>query len=136
MTTLKSKTQAFKIKVHSIVIGTDLKNNKQYILSMDPSEIVFPSFYLDNSNNTNTYNSVVEFLKNYVATNELELMPQLITLNDIVLSDKKSKNTINSVFSSVINYSDQINNAHWIEFDFLQENKYSNLIFQTIHQLK
>jgi len=132
-----NKDQKFSIKIHCVVIGTDLRNNKQYLLSLDEKETVFPSFFLDNTNKSNIEESVVDFLKQYVGVSELELMPQLISLNYTDLSsNNKKKNQINTVYSSLVNQNSSINNAYWVEFDFLNPNKYINLIFEVIQKLK
>lgn len=130
-----TKLQNFNIEIHCIVIGTNLQENKQYIVSTNENEIVFPSFYLNHENKSDIQNEVVKFLQSNIESHAIELIPQLITLNDDCLKDKK-KNSIHTVYSSLITYTNDINNLYWIEFDFLQPNRYSNLIFEVIHKLK
>lgn len=131
-----NKQQNFYIKIHCVVIGTDLANSKQYVLSIKDEEIQFPSFFLDIINKNNIEQHMIDFLKQHVAASDLELMPQLISLNHSDLSDNKKKKNINVVYSSLINKSSIINNAYWIEFDFLNANIYSNLIFEVVQKLK
>lgn len=135
--TTKNKTKTYNIIINCVVIGTDIKNNKQYILSLNEQDIQFPSFSMDDDNKKNIEEHIVDYLKTYVAVNELELMPQLISLNHSNLSgDSKKKKDINVVYSSLVNYGPNINNCYWIEFDFLNHNKYINLLFEVIQKLK
>lgn len=136
MASIMNKATNFTVKINCLVIGTDLKNGKQYILSTDSSDIVFPVFELDNNTKSDIEKSVISYLNNYIVCNELELMPQLITLHSEYFPKTKKKNMINSVYSSVVNKDSQINNSHWIEFDFSEPTIYSNLIFEAIRKLK
>jgi hypothetical protein len=131
-----NKLQNFNIQIHCLVIGTDVKNSKQYILSTNDDEIILPCFLLDNQSKLDLEQSVISYLKNYVVCNELELMPQITSFHDESIPKGKKKNMINTVYSSVINKESQIHNAYWIEFDFLEPMNYSNLIFEAIQKLK
>lgn len=131
-----NKSTNFTVKIHCIVIGTDLKNGKQYILSTNADNMQFPGFDLDNNSKLDIEKSIILHLNNYIMCNELELMPQLITLNSECFPKTKKKNVINSVYASIVNTESQINNCYWIEFDFSDPIIYSNIIFETIQKLK
>lgn len=131
-----NKTTNFTLKINCLVIGTDIKNGKQYILSTDSNEIMFPVFELDNTTKLDVEKSVISYLNNYIMCNELELMPQIITLHSEAFPKTKKKNVINSVYASVVNKDSQINNCYWIEFNFSEPIIYSNLIFEAIQKLK
>lgn len=75
------KSISFTVEIHCLVIGTDLKNGKQYILSLNPNDIQFPVFDLDNHSKLDIEKSVISHLNQYIICNELELMPQLINLH-------------------------------------------------------
>lgn len=130
------KSISFTVEIHCLVIGTDLKNGKQYILSLNPNDIQFPVFDLDNHSKLDIEKSVISHLNQYIICNELELMPQLINLHSEHFPKTKKKNIIHSVYASVVNKDSQINNSFWIEFNFSEPVIYSNLILEAIQKLK
>lgn len=130
------KQQNFNIEIHCLVLGTDLKNGQQYVLSLNENDIVLPSFFLDNNSKLDVEKNIVSYLNQYILCNELELMPQIISLHNESVVKSKKKNIVNTIYASVVNTSAQINNSYWIEFNFMEPTKYSNLIFEAIQKLK
>lgn len=126
--------ELFKIKIYLVIISTDKKYNKQYVLSSDADNITIPSFYLDSSMLEKLDTCVTEKAQELVFTNSLELMPQLISLHNRFIEEISGE--INCVYGFVIDKIDNINNSFWIGFDYFNPNKYSNLIFETIQKLK
>ena len=63
------KSISFTVEIHCLVIGTDLKNGKQYILSLNPNDIQFPVFDLDNHSKLDIEKSVISHLNQYIILN-------------------------------------------------------------------
>jgi hypothetical protein len=128
------RTTSVKVKVNCVVLGTDISNNKQYILSLDDKEIVFPHLYIDSKNKENIELHITDLLKSHMFISELELMPQIISLNSNYII--AAKNEINTIYGFVVKHTISIDKAHWIPFDYSQANPYSNLIFEVIQKLR
>jgi hypothetical protein len=93
-----------------------------------------PFMFLESNNLEKLDTDIVENVQKFVFANELELMPQLISLHSRFIEE--SPNQINTVYGFIIDQTDNINNSYWIEYDYLTQNKYSNLIFETTQKLK
>lgn len=128
------QSENFKVKIHCVIIGVDQKQNKQCVLSTAEDNISIPFIYLQSSNLEKLDEHIVDFLKTLVFTNELELMPQLISLHNKFIEN--SIGEINSVYGFVIDKTENINNSYWIDFDYFTPNKYSNLLFEVTQKLK
>jgi hypothetical protein len=126
--------ETFKIKMHFVVLATEVKRDKQYILSSSENDIEIPYTYLDSSLLQNLDEAVIRNVQKIVFANELELMPQLISLHNKFITE--SPGEINCVYGFIIDKTDNINDSFWIEYDYLTPNKYSNLIFETTQKLK
>lgn len=126
--------EEFKVKIYLVVLSTDKKNNKQYILSKDEKDVSLPFIYLDKNILEKLDDNVVKSVQELVFSNELELMPQLISLHNKFIEETPGE--INCVYGFVIDKIDNINSSYWIAFDYFNPNKYSNLIFETIQKLK
>jgi hypothetical protein len=123
----------FNVKINCIIFSTNINLNERYILSLDSTKIVFPSFDLSQNHLDNIEYEIIKFLKNLVFVNDLELLPQLININSKVLSEEN--NTLNIIYASIINHTKNINNSYWLTFDILKEQTYSPLIFEAIQKL-
>lgn len=125
----------YSVNLNLVILAIDKVRGRQYILSKHPHNIVLPSLELDNSiRDQEIEQYLVKHVQNLVFTNELELIPQLITLHSkhIEIQD----GIINTVYGFVLDYTDQINESFWIEFNYTNPNKYSLLIFETIQRLR
>jgi hypothetical protein len=129
-----TKKQNFNIQLHTVVIGANLENRKQYVLSLDSKDIVIPSMFLDHITKIDINKTITDFINNYIVADPLVLLPQLIKLHDSSLS--KSKNTISPVYGSIVTYRNDLKQGHWVEFNFVDPTKYSQVIFETIQNLK
>lgn len=125
---------AFIVKIYFVILATNIKRSKQYILSLNEKEIDLPFMILESDNLEKLDSDIIENVQKLVFTNELELMPQLINLHSRFIEETPGQ--INAVYGFIINQTDNINNSHWIEYDYLTQNKYSNLIFETTQKLK
>lgn len=132
MKTVKSKK--FIVKIYLVILATDISNNKQYILSKKSDEIELPNIILSEALLDNLEKNIVTEAQTLVFANELELLPQLISLHNKYID--KHNNEINCVYGFVLKKTDNINNSYWIEFSYNEPNKYSDLIFETIQKLK
>lgn len=124
----------FVIKIHFVVLATNPKRNKQYILSLSEKNMELPFMFLESSNFEKLDSDIIERAQEFVFANEIELTPQLINLHSRFIEEIPDQ--INAVYGFIINQTDNINNSHWIEYDYLTPNKYSNLIFETTQKLK
>lgn len=129
-----SNPEKFCIKIYFVILATEIKTNKQYVLSINEKEMQLPFIYLEQSYLEKLDSIIIESVQKLVFANEMELMPQLISLHNRFIEE--TNNEINCVYGFVINKTDNINNSSWISFDYLNPNKYSNLIFETIQKLK
>lgn len=127
-------SEQFKIKISFVVFGTNIDMNKKYILSLEQDNIIFPHMTLSTADLSGLDEKIIQSVKNYVYVNDLELLPQLITLNSLDLPQEDY--TLNVVYGFVIGVTQNINNAYWYEFDFLQPNQYTNLLFEVIQKLR
>lgn len=126
--------EKFIVKIYLVVLATDIPDNKQFILSLDKETISLPNIILSNHTLLNLEKNLVKEVQKFVFANELELVPQLITINSQHI--QTDPNELNCVYAFVITKTNNINDSHWIEFSYGEPNKYSNLIFETIHKLK
>lgn len=131
---ISNKKTKFNVKINCVIIGTDIPNNIQYILSTNKTDIVFPCLELNAIHKENIDLYITDFLKQYIFVSELELMPQIISLHSKDL--QCSKNDLNVVYGFVVKHTININDVYWIPFDYSQTNQYSNLIFEVIQKLK
>jgi len=122
----------YSLQARCVILSTDIKNKKQYVLSLENENIVFPVFNFDDDETFQDKESkVIEFLRKYVYVSQLELIPQIINF------DKKEKDDIvNITYGFVINHTNNINNCFWYEFQYDVPNIYSNLLFEVTQNLK
>lgn len=129
-----SRPSKYSIKIHLVILGTDIPVNKQYLLSLKEQEMDLPFLYLDNEFVSDIEKKLVDYARSMVFTNELELTPQLISINNQFIDEVK--NQLNVVYGFVTKKIDNIDKAYWIEFDYMNANKYSNLLFEVVQKLK
>lgn len=126
----------FSVKINCIVFSTNIHLNQRSVLSLKPDSLVIPSFELNLSHLDNIEYEIIKFLKTLVFVNDIELLPQLININSKILSSNNDTQELNIIYGSIINHTNNINNAYWLSFDILQENIYSPLIFEVIQKLR
>lgn len=131
------KNDLFRVSINLIVFATDIPRNKRYILSVDEKKIKFPRIFLDQKSVSCINSSLIKFLKdNYIFVSDFELIPQIITPHSINIPDNDNMPTINMVYGFIINYTTNINNSYWIEYDFIESTEYSDVIIETIQKLR
>lgn len=133
------KSTNFRVYLNCVIIATNIPINKKYILSLNQKDIILPFFELNNDNKVNTEQYLISKLReNYIFVSELELIPQLISLNFPVLNpeNKKYKNHIDVIYAFLVDHTNNINNAHWVEFDYMESNAYTSLICEVVQKLR
>lgn len=128
----------FNINIHCVIFGVNINLNKKCILSSNKEDIEFPKLNLQPIHINDINHSIIQFLKQFIFINELELIPQIITINNNLLkSTPNIEDEINIVYGFIIDYKSSIdtNNVNWIDFDILKEHKYSTVIFETMQKL-
>jgi hypothetical protein len=127
--------QCFNVNAHCVVLGTDIRNNKKYIVSTASEEIIFPNKPLDKTSVLSLNSTLVNFLHDKIKyVSDIELLPQLINLHSKDI-DSSDENTLNVIYGFVIDYQPNLQDWHWVEFQDLQPVKYSNIIFEVIQKL-
>lgn len=123
----------FKVDLHCIIFGVNASLNKRCILSTNKEDISFPVMQLKNTDKIN--NQVIEFLKQYIFVNDLVLIPQIINIHSPILNSEND--VLNIVFGFIVDYNSSIDNTKvcWLDFDLMQEHKFSPIIFETIQKL-
>ncbi|MFM7795448.1 MAG: hypothetical protein ACKO7N_01650 [Candidatus Nitrosotenuis sp.] len=126
----------FKVNLNCIVFSTNITLNQRLVLSLDKEKIIFPSLYLNSDNLNHLDDTLIQFLKQYVFVSDLELLPQLISLDNSILNNDPNNATLNVVYGFIVNHTNSLNNAFWVEFQLLKEQPYSNLLFEVIQKLR
>lgn len=125
----------FLITINCVVLGVNLETNEQYILSLLSDDIEFPSFHLTTKNNSALNRSMIEYLNTKLPeSNELELIPQLITMNTPYI-DTINDEHIHVIYGFVVDSKYQPKDSYWIPFNNFQPHKYANIIFEVIQKL-
>jgi len=124
----------FNVKIHFVVFSTNINLNKRFVLSLDQNNIIFPYFDLAIEHLNDIEHQIIDFLKGFVFVSDLELLPQIINIHHSDLSE--NPNDINAIYGFVINHTDSLNNAHWVEFELLKEQKISPILFEVIQKLR
>lgn len=124
----------FAVVPHLVVLCTDLKHHKKYILSTNNNKIKLPSIAIDNTNLITINQTIKAYLIELNLEDNPNLTPQLITLNsEYIIADMDQ---INPVFGFLVDYNINIKDCYWVEFDYAIPNPYSNLIFEVVQKLQ
>jgi hypothetical protein len=129
-----NNSDVFIAQAKLVVLSTDIANNQQFILSLDELKIELPFLDLTHTETLNIEDSIRTYLKGLVVVSDLEMIPQLISINDPFLPNKLS-NSIYIVYGFLISLTPSLNNCYWHEFQYMKSTEYSNLIFRTIQSL-
>lgn len=123
-------------KIYLVILSTDIPNNKKYVLSSHKTDLILPSFELNNTNSIDIESSILDFIKNILVVSPLELKPSLLSINSKAMpSDLKEDNALNILYGSVIPLNHNLHDVYWQEFDFFLPHPYSNLLFEVVHSL-
>lgn len=124
--------QMYNINIKPIVLTVRPEINKRYLLSSDKNDWICPTLPLDKSllGSNNFENNLIQKMKDLVFTNDLELIPQIIKINNGSQSEE-----LDIIYGFIIPYTESLNNCFWIEFDFTIEKPYSQLIIEVAQKL-
>lgn len=126
----------FEVKLNLVVLATDLPTSKKYILSLEENNIVLPVLHPSKKDTLNINTYVIDYLQSLkVSSHNIILVPQIICLDSKYI-DTNNTNVLNAVFGFVVDYSTEIINAHWVEFDYAVPNQYSNLIVEVVQKIQ
>jgi hypothetical protein len=128
---------AFNVNIHCVVLTTNIPLNKKYVLSLNENQIVLPSFGLkpDHVLDKNKFeDKIITFLKEYIFVSDIELFPQLISLNSANIDAEP--NQLNVIYGFLVNYSNSLNNCYWTEFDYLSPTEHTPLLIEVIQKLQ
>jgi hypothetical protein len=125
----------FDVNINCVVFGVNPLLNKRCILSTNFEDIELPNFKLQVEQARNINQSIINFLRQYVFVNELELLPQMVNINSEVLKTEDS--ILQIVYGFIVDYKSSIDpsKVKWIDFEPLQEHKLSPVIFETMQKL-
>jgi len=128
----------YNIDIHIVAVSTNLSIEKAFVLSKNETDIVFPTLSIDNTNVDNIDKNIIEIMQKYLMTSELELIPQIITLNKTDLNKSSGKkNTLNIVYGFLIKEGIRNFDSYWIEINFADiKHPYANLLFEVIQKIK
>ena len=118
-----------------INFGVRTCGNKKAILSTQEGSIQFPFVVITPELvQTNLQANIVAETQKYIAVSSLELIPQLINIYPHF--ESQPEEIVNIVYAFVVSHTESINNAYWIDFDYLTPVVHSNLLFETIQKLQ
>lgn len=127
----------YSITIHCVAVSTDLAKEKAVIFSLDEKDLRFPFVEINNTNLEQIDRAVIQEMQKYLMTSEIELIPQIITLNCSLLKNIKRKHSLDIVYGFLIKEGIKNFNSYWIEIDFKNmPQTYANLIFEVIQKLK
>lgn len=125
----------FDVNINCVVFGVNASLNKRCLLSINFEDLQFPQFKLESSQIDNINQSIINFLRQYIFVNELELLPQIISVNSSTLNTTDS--TLEMIYGFIVDYNSSIDSSkvRWMDFDPLTEHRLSTVIFETMQKL-
>lgn len=125
----------FLISANCVVISFENNTTNSIdstkILSLDKKNLLFPKIHIHHDNIHNINENIINALKQYVVTNYVYLIPQLISVTQL-----NSTDSIDLIYGFFIEYTNNINNSYWIPMDYSTDSIYYNLIYEVIQKLQ
>ena len=131
--------ESFKINAKIVAIAVDLNDGKTYALSLSHKELKLPTMNVTSDNVFAIGPKVWAFMKELVAINPADLIPQLISVGSENMPDcEKEENTVSIVYGFLIPHSPSLNDqVAWTEFDMsIMPNPHYNLLLEVIQRLQ
>lgn len=125
----------YAIDIYCVAVTTDISNGKIMVLSTKPEQVCFPTLSINEENVTSVTESIITLMQKYLMTNQVELSPQIISLNSSYIENKK-KNTINIVAGFLIKENIKHFDSFWLEFNYDTHYEHSGLILDVIQKLR
>lgn len=131
-------TQLLEVRANCVIFGIDLDKKKKYVFSLTEKELTLPYININSANKDYIVEYVTESLKTYIKDesfniNNIEITPQLILANTSYI--ESNENTLNMIYGILIDYTENIQNGYWYEFNYTNITKYHNLLFDVIREL-
>lgn len=125
----------FNININCVVFGVSEQLNKRCVLSTDKNNIIFPKLCLTNDHTDDINKSIISFLKQHIFVSDIELIPQMINVHSKLL--QTDPNTLEMVYGFIVGYNNNVNpeSVFWIDFDILEEQSLSPILFEVIQKL-
>lgn len=121
----------FKVNLQCIVLTSEIEKNKKYVLTKQ-KDIWDPPILELNSDwdFVNFDTQIIKKMKELIFVNDLELLPQIISIKKY-----SDDNILDIIYGFIVNYSESLSDCYWLEFDLLQEKEYSGILFEVIQKL-
>lgn len=128
-----------KVRILCVVLSADLAQNRRLFLSTSKTDTVLPQFYIESNQVEDVRSLIIEYMKNFLAVNPIDLMPTIISVNpsSIPIHIKEEK-TLDIVYGILTPYDPKVVNDEkvvWQEFSLVMPSPYSNLIFEVLQNL-
>jgi hypothetical protein len=113
----------------------NLNDNSIFVLSTNKDKIIFPKILVDDSVLINPQTVFNNLLKSYLPSiDEVQFFAQFIKLHHNQIDN--DTNTINSIYGFLVDYSSNIKDSFWIQFNIGDKIPYHDLLLEVIQQLK
>lgn len=135
-----SMEKNYTVKIACVLLSTEVCKNKQFVLSLDKENIQVPILDVNDEFLANPPLYLVKKLKEYIFVSDMDLIPQLISIKQTLKIEPEENHTSNKdmyiVYGFLVPKSYNLNNVHWIEFDYQTPNKYSHILFEVTQKLQ
>lgn len=122
----------FKINLKCVILTSQIEKNKKYVLTKTKDKWDPPTLELNSEWDFKNFDQqIIQKIKNLVFVNDLELLPQIISIKPNTTQD----NSLDVLYGFIINYTESLSECDWLEFDLLQEKEYSGTLFEVIQKL-
>jgi hypothetical protein len=131
-------TDLLEVRANCVIFGIDLQKNKKYVFSLEEEDIALPYINVTSENKSCIKEYLMISLKEYIKEeyfelSNLEVNPQLVLDHTSYIQGKE--NTFNMIYGILMDYTDNIQNGYWHEFNYMNITKYHNLLFEVIREL-
>lgn len=122
----------FILKAECVAITTNIEEQKIFVLSLEEQRLVLPILDITKDNIESIDKNVIQNMKKFLMTNDLELAPQIIKIYP-----NKDSSTLHIVYAFLIKENIRHFDSHWINFDYNNPKiEHSDLIFEVVQKLK
>lgn len=121
----------FKVNLQCIVLTSEIEKNKKYVLTKQKDTWDPPILELNSDWDFVNFDAqIIKKMKELIFVNDLELLPQIISIKKY-----SDDNILDIIYGFIVNYSESLSDCYWLEFDLLQEKEYSGILFEVIQKL-
>jgi hypothetical protein len=123
-------------KIACVLLATDIAKNKQFVLSTKSDEIELPLLEVSDEYFDNPVMYIAQKLKEYIFISDLELISQLISIKNRLPQISEEENTLYIIHGLLTPKSQNLNNVHWIEFNYHVPNTHSHILLEVTQKLQ